>query len=86
MPSSTLFDRQPRAWRDAVLPPGLPRIGCEAGVSRVWAGYGCAAALGIDRFGESAPAAELFQHFGFSAQALADLVRSHIATADGGQD
>ena len=81
MPSSTVFDRQPRAWREAVLPPGLPRIGCEAGVSRFWAGYGCVAALGIDRFGESAPAAALFEHFGFTARALAELVLAHVDTA-----
>jgi transketolase len=79
MPSSTVFDRQPRAWQDAVLPPGLPRIGVEAGVSRFWAAYGCVAALGIDRFGESAPAAELMRHFGFSAEALAQCVRQHLA-------
>ena len=81
MPSSTVFDRQPRAWREAVLPPGLPRIGCEAGVSRFWAGYGCVAALGIDRFGESAPAGALFEHFGFTARALAELVLAHVDTA-----
>ncbi|WP_395701320.1 transketolase [Aquabacterium sp.] len=79
MPSSTVFDRQPRAWHDAVLPPGLPRIGVEAGVSRFWAGYGCAAALGIDSFGESAPASALFAHFGFTAEALAALVRAQVA-------
>ncbi|MFZ5548957.1 MAG: transketolase [Pseudomonadota bacterium] len=82
MPSSTVFDRQPRAWRDAVLPPGLPRIGVEAGVSRFWAGYGCAAALGIDRFGESAPAAALLAHFGFTPQALAELVRAQVGAAE----
>jgi transketolase len=78
MPSSTVFDRQPAAWRDAVLPPGLPRIGVEAGVSRFWSAYGCVAALGIDRFGESAPAAALFAHFGFTAQALAALVLAQL--------
>ncbi|MBS0344430.1 MAG: transketolase, partial [Proteobacteria bacterium] len=78
MPSSTVFDRQPASWHDTVLPPGLPRIGVEAGVSRFWSAYGCVAALGIDRFGESAPAAALFAHFGFSAQALADLVLAHL--------
>jgi transketolase len=78
MPSSTVFDQQPRAWRDAVLPPALPRIGCEAGVSRFWGAYGCVAALGIDRFGESAPAAALFEHLGFTAQALADLVQRQV--------
>jgi transketolase len=78
MPSSTVFDRQPAAWRDAVLPPGLPRIGVEAGVSRFWSAYGCVAALGIDRFGESAPAAALFAHFGFNAEALAALVLAQL--------
>ncbi|WP_326542895.1 transketolase [Pseudorhodoferax sp.] len=78
MPSSTVFDRQPRAWRDAVLPPGLPRIGVEAGVSRFWATYGCVAALGVDRFGESAPAAALFHEFGFTAEALAAQVQAAV--------
>jgi transketolase len=78
MPSSTVFDRQPAAWRDAVLPRGVPRIGVEAGVSRFWSAYGCVAALGIDRFGESAPAAALFAHFGFKAEALAGLVLAQV--------
>ena len=79
IPSSTLFDRQDKAWRDAVLGLGLPRIGVEAGVTRWWGQYGCMAALGVDSFGESAPAPQVFQHFGLSATALADLVQ---ATAD----
>ena len=82
MPSSTRFDRQPRAWRDAVLPPGLPRIGVEAGVSEVWRAYGCVAALGVDGFGESAPAADVFRHFGFTPQALAALVADQLDTTD----
>ncbi len=82
MPSSTVFDRQPAAWRHAVLPPGMPRIGVEAGVSRFWAGYGCDAALGIDSFGESAPAASLFAHFGFTAETLAALVRAQVPATE----
>ena len=74
LPSSSVFDRQDRAWRDAVLGRGLPRIGVEAGVTRGWGAYGCAATLGLDRFGESAPAGELFKHFGFTAEKLAQLV------------
>ena len=54
---------------------GLPRIGVEAGVTRWWGQYGCNAALGIDTFGESAPAAAVFEHFGLTAQNLADLVQ-----------
>ena len=75
IPSSTLFDRQGRDYREAVLGNSLPRIGVEAGVTRWWGQYGCCAALGVDSFGESAPAPHLFTHFGLSAEALAELVR-----------
>ncbi len=76
IPSSTLFDRQDRAYREAVLGAGLPRIGVEAGVTRWWGQYGCVAALGVDGFGESAPAAAVFEHFGLTAAALADQVQA----------
>ena len=75
LPSSTAFDRQDHAWRDAVLGPGLPRVGVEAGVTRWWGQYGCAAALGVDSFGESAPGPAVFEHFGLDAERLADLVQ-----------
>ncbi|HET9643855.1 MAG TPA: transketolase [Burkholderiaceae bacterium] len=74
MPSTTLFDRQDKAWRESVLGHGLPRIGVEAGVTRWWGQYGCVAALGVDSYGESAPAAAVFEHFGLTPQRLADLV------------
>ena len=76
LPSSSVFDRQDRPYREAVLGRGLPRIGVEAGVTAAWGPYGCAAALGIDRFGESAPAAPLSEYLGLTAQALADLVQA----------
>jgi transketolase len=79
IPSSSVFDRQDKAWRAQVLGPGLPRVGVEAGVTRWWGQYGCAAALGVDTFGESAPAPALFKHFGLTAQALADLVNAQLA-------
>jgi len=78
MPSTSLFDRQDRAWRDAVLPRGLPSVAVEAGVSRLWAAYGCTAVLGIDRFGESAPGPELMKAYGFTAENLADKVASEV--------
>jgi transketolase len=78
MPCTSLFERQDRAWRDAVLVPGLPRIAVEAGVSRYWRSFGCSAVLGIDGFGESAPAAALFEHFGFTAERLAALVVNEV--------
>jgi transketolase len=67
LPSTTVFDRQDAAYREAVLGHALPRIGVEAGVTRWWGQYGCSAALGVDRYGESAPAAALFEHFGLTA-------------------
>jgi transketolase len=78
IPSTSVFDRQDKAWRDQVMGPGLPRVGVEAGVTRWWGQYGCAAALGIDSFGESAPASALFKHFGITAQALAALVSAQL--------
>ena len=74
IPSSTLFDRQAKSYRDAVLGHGSPRIGVEAGVTRWWGQYGCAAALGVDTYGESAPAPAVFEHFGLTAERLAELV------------
>ncbi|TDP64184.1 transketolase [Roseateles toxinivorans] len=80
LPSSSLFDRQERAYREAVLGPrAVPRIGVEAGSTRGWGHYGCVAALGLDRFGESAPAGALFELFGFSAAKLVALVRQTLA-------
>jgi transketolase len=77
MPSTSAFDRQTREWRDAVLPPGVPRIAIEAGVSAFWRQYvGLdGGVVGIDSFGESAPAAALFEHFNLNAQALVDTAR-----------
>ena len=76
LPSSTVFDRQDRAYRDAVLGRGLVRIGVEAGVTPWWGQYGCSAALGIDAFGESAPAPQVYEHFGLTAAKLAELVQA----------
>ncbi|MHB1274159.1 MAG: transketolase [Rhodanobacter sp.] len=78
IPSSTRFDHQSRSYRESVLGT-LPRIGVEAGVSCWWGQYGCAAALGVDSFGESAPAAAVFEHFGLTAVGLAKLVRETLA-------
>ncbi len=66
MPSTTVFDRQAVAWKRSVLPDGVPRIAVEAGVTDGWWKYGCAAVVGIDTYGESAPAPVLFEHFGFT--------------------
>ncbi len=81
MPSTSVFDRQPRDYREATLGGALPRVAVEAGVTAFWRQYGCAAVLGIDSFGESAPAGDLFRHFGFDAEALAGLVAGAIHQA-----
>ncbi len=74
LPSVTRFDRQDVAYRATVLGT-LPRIGVEAGVTRWWGQYGCVAALGVDSFGESAPAPAVFEYFGLTAAKLVETVR-----------
>jgi transketolase len=70
-----------------VLPPGIPRVAVEAGASDGWRKYvGAvddphAAVVGIDRFGESAPAGVLFRHFGFTSEHVADAVRRVVGRA-----
>jgi transketolase len=78
MPSTNVFDRQDPAYRDSVLPRGMPRVAVEAGVTDFWRKYvGLeGAVVGIDRFGESAPAADVFKHFGFTPENVVKAVRS----------
>jgi transketolase len=80
MPSTEAFDRQDANYRDAVLPKGMPRVAVEAGVTDFWRKYvGLeGAVVGIDRFGESAPAGDLFKHFGFTPENVVKAVRSVV--------
>jgi transketolase len=78
MPSTTTFDRQEIGYKEGVLPPSLPRIAVEAGVTDFWWKYGCAAVVGIDQFGESAPAGVLFKHFGFTPENVAATVQAAL--------
>jgi transketolase len=82
MPSTTTFDRQDRDYKDSVLPAGVPRVAVEAGVTDFWWKYGCAAVVGIDTFGESAPANVLFKHFGFTPENVVDTVRAALQRAE----
>jgi transketolase len=69
MPSTGVFDAQDENYREAVLPGDVTaRVAIEAGVSDLWWRYvgSGGRVIGLDRFGESAPAGELFEHFGFS--------------------
>ncbi|RCW64429.1 transketolase [Pseudorhodoferax soli] len=79
MPSTTAFDRQSLAYKKAVLPANLPRIAVEMGVTDGWWKYGCAAVVGIDTYGESAPAPVLFKHFGFTPENVAATVRKVLS-------
>ena len=76
MPSTTTFDREEVKYKKAVLPTGIPRIAVEMGVTDGWWKYGCAAVVGIDTYGESAPAPVLFQHFGFTEENVAATVQA----------
>jgi transketolase len=83
MPSTTVFDRQAEGYRAEVLPPTIPRVAVEAGVSDYWRKYvGLEGAIvGLDRFGESAPGPELFRHFGFTPENVAATVKRVLARA-----
>ena len=78
MPSTNVFDRQDAAYRAEVLPSHLPKVAVEAGVSDGWYKYvgTTGAVLGLDRFGESVPAGELFKLFGFTTENLVRIVKS----------
>jgi transketolase len=79
MPSNTTFDRQSTDYKTSVLPAKLPRIAVEMGVTDGWWKYGCAAVVGIDTYGESAPAPELFKHFSFTAENVAETVQKVLS-------
>ena len=81
MPCTALFDAQEATYRAAVLPAGVPRVAIEAGVTDFWRKYVGAvdsksgAVVGIDRFGESAPAGELFKYLGFTVENVVSVVK-----------
>ncbi|MFC4818945.1 transketolase [Dokdonella ginsengisoli] len=77
LPSTEAFDRQDAAYRASVLPAGVRKIAVEAGTTALWWKYvGLdGAVVGIDRFGESAPAAKLFEFFGFTPEKVAQVAR-----------
>jgi transketolase len=77
MPSTSVFDRQDPRWQRAVLPPAIPRIAIEAAHPDLWRKYvGLEGrVIGLARFGESAPAGQLFEHFGLTAAAVVAAAR-----------
>ncbi len=80
MPSTDVFDRQDVTYKESVLTKGLPRVAIEAGVTDCWHKYvGLeGGVIGIDTFGESAPADVLFKHFGITAEAAVTKIKSLI--------
>jgi transketolase len=81
MPSTSVFDRQDAAYQDSVLPPGLPAVAVEAAHPDLWAKYvgRRGRVVGIDRFGESAPAPALYEFFGLTPAKVAEAVRGVLA-------
>ena len=77
MPCTQVFDRQDADYRDSILPPGIPRVAVEAGITDYWRKYvGLeGAVVGMDTFGESAPAGDLFKHFGFTVENVVEKTR-----------
>ncbi|MCC6610800.1 MAG: transketolase [Burkholderiales bacterium] len=77
MPSTEAFDRQDAAYRETVLPRGMARVAVEAGVTDYWRKYvGLEGeVVGIDRYGESAPAGELMKYFGFTPEKVVEAVK-----------
>ena len=79
MPCNEVFDKQSAEYRESVLPSSCTRrMAIEAGVTDFWYKYvGLnGKVLGIDRFGESAPAEELFKLFGFTVENASQLYKS----------
>ncbi len=86
LPSTDVFDAQDREYREAVLPRRVrARVAVEAGVSGGWHKYvgTVGKIVGIDRFGESAPAEVAFEHFGFTVENVVAAARSALAETDG---
>ena len=78
MPSTTTFDQQDGEYKTRVLPADMPRVAVEMGSTDGWWKYRCEAVVGIDTYGESAPAPVLFKHFGFTPENVAATVLAVI--------
>ena len=80
LPCWRLFDRQGESYRHSVIEPGAPRVAIEAAASMGWERYvgETGTVIGIDGFGASAPAKDLYAHFGITADAVAAAVRARL--------
>jgi transketolase len=82
IPSWELFDIQPKTYRDSVLPPEIPRLVIEAGVSLAWGRYldnDRDIIVGVDRYGASAPYKTIYEHYGLTAQRVVEKVKELIS-------
>ena len=81
MPCVSLFEEQSSDYQESVLPSSLPVVTVEAGVTGPWRAYSGrdGLAIGIDRFGASAPASVLAEKFGLTADQVASRVKAHLA-------
>jgi transketolase len=84
MPCTNVFDRQSQAYQDEILPLNLPTVAVEAAHPDFWRKYvgRLGAVVGIASFGESAPAKDLYQHFGITVEHVCEEVRKLIARKD----
>jgi len=78
VPSTSVFDRQSESYKVQVLPRGVPRVAVEAGVTDFWWKYRVDAVVGLDRFGESAPAPDLFKFFKITADNIVEVARKVV--------
>jgi transketolase len=80
MPCTNVFDRQSEAYQEAVLPLRLPAVAIEAAQPDFWRKYvgRSGAVLGMTSFGESAPARDLYSHFGITAQRVVEAARTLV--------
>jgi transketolase len=84
MPCSNVFDRQTQEYQEMVLPLHIPAVAIEAAHPDFWRKYvgRTGKVIGIASFGESAPAPQLYQHFGITLERIEEAVKSLIKTAD----
>ena len=80
MPCMDVFDLQDASYRNELLPQGVLKVSIEAGVTQGWERFigNDGLAIGLDRFGASAPAEVLFKHFGFSAEAIVPKIQARL--------
>ena len=83
MPSTSVFDRQAVDYKASVLPAGIPRVAIEAGVTDFWWKYVRAegAVIGVDNFGESAPAKDVFEYFHLTVENVVAVAKQVVAVA-----